>query len=169
MSDKPYGEIIEVYSQTAVLQLQRVVVNLHSGQLHTCNITIAPLSGASPKPDFALKQTMQFSEDNLATFCLGIMGLVTGQPIKGSTRSDSAKVCYVNTNSDGTINVVLSQQSRRTEQSQTNSKASQSIVFNNGSRFKILRLAATQLAQNSSDYELTMADTLNLLKASALR
>ena len=70
------------------------------------------------------------------------------------------KVAYININPDETMNINMSSDGEK--------KQSLSIVFNQEHRYKLLRLAVTQLAKNSIGYEQSVGDTLNLLKASVI-
>lgn len=163
-----FGELVEHYTNTAVIQIQRIEVSKKQSVKHLCNVTIAPLirSENSRRADFTSKQTMQVDESDMANLAIGIMGLKPKIAIQGTTIGDSSKVLYVNVNQDQTTNIVIS---TLTNCSGTNAKLSQSICFKNSERYPFLRLVVTQLTKNSTQYEQTVADTLNLLKASVLR
>lgn len=163
-----FGELVEHYTNTAVIQIQRIEVNKKQSVKHLCNVTVAPLirTTDSRKADFTSKQTMQVDESDMANLAIGIMGLKTNIAIQGTTKGDSSKILYVNANQDQTTNIVIS---TLTNGGGTNARFSQSICFKNSERYPFLRLVVTQLTKNSTQYEQTVADTLNLLKASVMR
>ncbi len=164
-----FGEIAEHYTNTAVLQLQRIDAKRKSGGAHQLNVTIAPLQTGSEnkrRADFSQKLTMQLTESDMANFAIGLMGLRPNTRIKSSQVGEEAKVVYVNVNDNQTTSVIISVMTRGNT---TNTQLQQSICFENSERYPLLRLVVTQLARNSTQYEQSVADTLNLLKASVLR
>lgn len=160
-----FGEVVEVYTTTALLQLQRQVVQRKQKPLHTVDLTLAPILNGNI--DFTKKLVVRFEEQHLATFCQCLMGLrrkcrFDGKRVKG----EAAKVVYVNVNDDDTININAcdSDNQRHGDSNRFN----QYIVFKPEYRYQLLALAASQLTKNSQGYEQTVGDTLNLLKASAM-
>ncbi|WP_390241034.1 hypothetical protein [Vibrio sp. R78045] len=167
MSD--FGEIVECYTKTAVIQLQRIPKAAKNVVTQNVNVTIAPLmrqGGSLRTADYSQKLTIQLVESDLANFAIALMGLRSSTEIKGSDVGNYSKVLYVNVNEDQTTNIIISFYSKGNT---TNSNVSQSITFKNSERYPLLRLVVTQLTKNSTQYEQTVADTLNLLKASVLR
>ncbi len=163
-----FGEIAEHYTNTAVIQLQRIESTRKSGGKYVINVTIAPMqkSPSGIKADFTRKLTMQLSESDMANFAIGLMGLRPNTKITSSRVGEEAKVMYINANPDHTTNILISTMTRGTS---TNSQHKQSICFQNTERYPLLRVVVTQLTRNSTQYEQTVADTLNLLKASVMR
>ncbi|WP_281188404.1 hypothetical protein AAIA71_28555 (plasmid) [Vibrio harveyi] len=154
-----FGEVVEVYTAKAVLQLQRATRARKIGCLHTIKVTIAPIENNGA--NFQKKLVMQLEENQLSTFCQAMMGLLRNVRIDGAKiQGEKAKVAYININNDDTVNINISD-------SESN-RFNQSIVFSPDYRYQLLRLAASQLTKNSKGYEQTIADTLNLLKASVI-
>ncbi|MDN3661169.1 hypothetical protein [Vibrio agarivorans] len=154
-----YGEVVQVFSHNAQLQLQRHVVQRKSEVLHTVRITLAPRQHS--QTDFSKKIIMDLEEHQLSTLCLSLMGLIKNNKIdgvKGEGRNN--KIAYININPDETININIS--------NDTGKRQSLSIVFGQEHRYKLLRLAVTQLTKNSVGYKQTVGDTLNILKASVI-
>lgn len=157
-----FGELIELYTNTAVIQAQRIPVIKRDKQVHLVNITIAPL--IDRVANFDDKISLQLGESAMAYVCAGLMGLKEKIRVDG-TRSPNAaesKVLYLNNNMDETTNITLSSLSG------TN-KNTQSITFKHQERYPLLRIIASQLTKNSVGYEQTIADTLNLIRGSYMR
>ncbi|EHD1698846.1 hypothetical protein M2G93_17145 [Vibrio vulnificus] len=155
-----YGEVVEVYTTKAVLQLQREVkVRNGTKKLHTIRVTIAPIFQG--RAHFNDKISMQLEESHLATFCQSMMGLLKNIRIDGAKiAGEKAKVLFININPDETVNLNMSDSE--------SGNLGKSIIFSPDHRYVLLRLAASQLTLNSQGYEQTIADTLNLLKASVI-
>lgn len=160
-----FGELIELYTNTAVIQAQRVPVHIkrHNRLWHLLNVTIAPVvtNGGARGPDFSNKLTMQLNESNMSLLAAGLMGLRRNVSIEGtrSPNSADAKVMYLNNNDDETTNIILSSTNGQY-------KSKQSITFQQQERYPLLRMTASQLTKNSQGFEQTVADTLNIIKAS---
>ncbi|MEI8659325.1 hypothetical protein [Vibrio sp. Hal054] len=168
MNEPEFGELIELYTNTAVIQAQRVPVMKQKRRWELINITVAPLiensSEGTRYPDFSAKIAMQLDESAMAAVCAGLMGLKGNIRVDGTRAptSTEAKVLYLNNNPDSTTNINMAADNGR-------AKRTQSITFSYQDRYPLLRLIASQLAKNSLGYEQTIADTLNLIKASYLR
>ncbi|MCG9575370.1 hypothetical protein L1D14_03880 [Vibrio tubiashii] len=159
MEQSPYGEVTEVYTTSAVLQMQRMVIKRSAKMLHTVAITIAPLLNG--KVDFSLKRVIQLEEQQLSLFCQSLMGLKHRTQFKGNSRANGfAKVMYVNINPDETVNVIMAEKAESSQQKQ-------SITFEPAARYQLLTMAVSQLTLNSIGYKQTMSETLSVLKASA--
>ena len=148
-----------MFAHNAELQLQRHVVERKNLVLHTVRMTLAPR--VNMKTNFSVKMIMDLEEHQLSGLCLSLMGLIQHNCIDGVKGVGlNNKVAYININPDETMNINMSSDGEK--------KQSLSIVFNQEHRYKLLRLAVTQLAKNSIGYEQSVGDTLNLLKASVI-
>ncbi|ACH64727.1 hypothetical protein ACTFQF_00555 [Aliivibrio fischeri] len=167
-----FGELVELYTQAAVLQLQRVPVTKGEVTVHNLQVTIAPLiafnNQGSRKADFEQKVVMQLTESGIANLAIGLLGFKNAIAIEGSRHGENAKVLYLNVNENGTTNINISC-SLKGQGASTNSRKTQSITFKNAERYPLVRIAVSQLAKNNTDHEQSYADTLNLLKACIMR
>ncbi|RYU64277.1 hypothetical protein [Aliivibrio finisterrensis] len=165
-----FGEITELYTKTAVLQLQRVPITKGDVVTHNLQVTIAPLlsyeNNNSKKADFSQKVVMQLSEAGISNLAIGLLGFKKAVSIEGSRHGDSAKVLYLNVNENATTNINISSSSKGQG---SNSRQTQSITFQNTERYPLVRITVSQLAKNNLDHEQSYADTLNLLKACIMR
>lgn len=160
-----FGEIAEVYTQKALLQLQRMVVKRANKPLHTVMMTIAPK--VNGKVDFSSKKVINLEEEHLAELCQALMGLKHRVQINGNRKDGGfAKALYINLNQDETVNVIFSMYSQNSE---SMGKDSLGITFSPAHRYKLLTIAVSQLTLNSVGYKQTMSETLSLLKASAFK
>ncbi|ENI4487384.1 hypothetical protein ABXZ88_003256 [Vibrio fluvialis] len=162
--DEPaFGELIELYTNTAVIQAQRIPVMKKDRQLHLVNITIAPL--VDRVANFDQKITLQLGESAMAYVAAGLMGLKKNLKVDGTRAPNAteAKVLYLNNNDDETTNISLS--SLKGQQQ----KMTRSITFKYQERYPLLRIIASQLTKNSVGYEQTIADTLNLIRGSYMK
>jgi len=126
-----FSEIAEHYTNTALLQLQRIDAKRKSRGGHQLDVTIAPLqtgSGNKRSADFTQKLTMQLTESDMANFAIGLMGLRPNTRIKSSQVGDEAKVVYVNVNDNQTTSVIISMMTRGNT---INAQLQQSICFEN--------------------------------------
>ncbi|MBF4437564.1 hypothetical protein ERJ77_24375, partial [Vibrio anguillarum] len=76
MSDT-FGEIVELYTATAVMQFQRIPVMKKNKKIECLNVTLAPLmdSGRGNKTaNFDKKMVIQLKESGMANLAAALMG-----------------------------------------------------------------------------------------------
>lgn len=162
-----FGEVVEVYTQKAILQLQRITLRRNNKPLHTVSMTIAPMNNGSV--NYSLKKVINLEEDQLSEMCQALMGLKHKVTMNGKRKGqDLAKVVYINLNPDETVNVIFSMFAQD-ESHRSKRNDSLGITFSPSHRYKLLTVAASQLTLNSEGYKQTISETLSLLKASAFK
>lgn len=154
-----FGEVVEVYTPRSVLQVQRMTKQQKAKNLVTIKVTVAPV--LEGMPSFSEKHEMLLQEHQLAQFCIAMMGLKLNTEIKGVSKENLSKSLYVNINQDNTVNIISTHKINGAIQKH-------SITFKPEYRYQLLRLAVSQLTLNSSGYEQSVGDTLNILKASTM-
>ncbi len=160
--ESPFGEVVEVYTQDAVLQFQRITIKRKNKPLHTINVTLSKLING--KPNYSNKKEMRLEEHGLSVLCQALMGLKHNVTIKGNTENGKyAEAMFININTNETVNMILSSQNH----SRQGLEKSYSVTFYPEYRYKLLAITASQLTLNSQGYKQTISETLSLLKAAA--
>ncbi|CCO48433.1 conserved hypothetical protein [Vibrio nigripulchritudo SOn1] len=160
--DQPFGEVVEVYTQDALLQLQRITINRQNKPLFTVNVTLSMLEDG--RPVFESKKEMRLEEHGLSTLCQALMGLKHQSVIKGNhNKGKYAEAMFININPNETVNIILTSSNHERQ----GLEKSYSVTFYPDFRYKLLALAVSQLTLNSKGYSQTISETLSLLKAAA--
>lgn len=153
----PFGEVVEVYSGSAVIQMQRIEVTLGSGLGHYVNVTIAPKIDG--KVNFEQKQVIQLRENSMVNFAMVLMAVKSKSKVIGSKSNNlTSKSMYINANENDTTNIIIYVKSPLSTQ-----KAS--IVFYDTERYVLLRVLLTQLAKNSLGYPQSVNDVIAIIKS----
>ncbi|MGD8116896.1 hypothetical protein [Vibrio sp. TRT 29B02] len=160
--ESPFGEVVEVYTQDAVLQLQRITINRKNKPLHTVIVTLSKLLDG--KPNYSNKKEMRLEEHGLTALCQALMGLKHKASIKGNTENGKyAEAMFININTNETMNIILSSENH----SRRGLEKSYSVTFYPEYRYKLLAIAVSQLTLNSQGYKQSVSETLSILKAAA--